>query len=193
MNLLIDKTKLSRINEAAVELIVKNGYSAITVSTLARRAGVSERMLYQLHKSKQDLFNHLLFSKISPMLKSIDSGLEEGKSLKEVLKMVIDYLFSMAKEKPKDLKFLYVLIHDYDFQTSYDIQEQIRKLIEKALTKGKERGEINSQVGYEDLYNVAISYPIVFFNLRFRNFFGKSTLNDEDRKHVLEFSVHALK
>jgi len=51
---LVDETKMHRIKDAAIELIVKNGYGGASISSIAKKAGVAEGYLYRYYNGKQD-------------------------------------------------------------------------------------------------------------------------------------------
>ena len=47
----IDETKMHRIKEAAVQLVVENGYGGASILMIARKAGVAEGYLYRFYAS----------------------------------------------------------------------------------------------------------------------------------------------
>jgi len=61
---IIDETKMLRIKEAAIELVVKNGYGGASISAIRKKAGVAEGYLYRHYNGKQDLILDLLYSQM---------------------------------------------------------------------------------------------------------------------------------
>lgn len=108
------------------------------------------------------------------------------------MEILIKEFFTMGIERPTDVKFLYVLMHDYNFQVDVEQRKIIKQIILQLLEKGKESGEISDLVHEEEVFNMVITYPIVFINLRLKNFFGNSTWNTEDQSRIVEFCTKAL-
>lgn len=190
---LVDGSKMERINKAAVELIVEKGYGGASISAIARMAGVAEGYLYRFHSSKQDLVNSLLHSKIDVLTLKIGKLLESLKTTGEIIDTLVCDLFDMASERPQDLKFLYVLMHDYNFLIPDEQRVEIKTLIERLGHLGKESGDIGTAVSEEEIYQMIITYPIVFLNMRLKGFFGNHSWNEQDRQRVTAFCTNALK
>ncbi len=56
--------KENRILDASMELFIKFGYDKTTVAEVAKNAGISKGAIYLHFKSKDDLFESLLFREI---------------------------------------------------------------------------------------------------------------------------------
>ncbi len=184
---------MERINNAAVELIVEKGYGGASISAIARKAGVAEGYLYRFHASKWALVNHLLHSKINSLTGSIEILVKSYKTFSEICAVFVGQVFSMAKSQPQDLKFLYVLMHDYNFLISEEQRREIKDLIGRVNQMGKESGEINEMVTDEEIYQMVITYPIVFLNMRLKGFFGNHSWDEQDQDRVTRFCINALK
>ena len=190
---LIDEGKIRRIKEATIQLVVQNGYGGAAISSIAKRAGVAEGYLYRFYSSKQQLVTELLYSKVAQIVEKLESLLETCTSTKDVMGQLIGELFRMGIETPVEIKFIYVLMHDYNFQVS-DLQRQhIKGLIEKVIRIGIANGELNSRITVEEAYGMVIIYPIEFINLRMKGFFGINEWSVEEQNRVAEFSINALK
>jgi AcrR family transcriptional regulator len=190
---LVDETKMERINEAAISLIVERGYGGASISAIAKKAEVADGYLYRFHKSKLDLANQLLYSQISVLIEKMEQLLKASGSIKSVINGFIEALFESAKQNPIDIKYMYVLMHDYTFQISDSQRAVIIEIVQRLLTLGQKTKEIGQDIDEEEMYNICITYPIVFLNQRFKNFFGKSTINESDKQKVIEFALKALK
>jgi AcrR family transcriptional regulator len=190
---LIDEGKIRRIKEATIQLVVQNGYGGAAISSIAKRAGVAEGYLYRFYSSKQQLVTELLYSKVAQIVEKLESLLETCTSTKDVMGQLIGELFRMGIETPVEIKFIYVLMHDYNFQVS-DLQRQhIKGLIEKVIRIGIANSELNSRITVEEAYGMVIIYPIEFINLRMKGFFGINEWSVEEQNRVAEFSINALK
>ena len=190
---LIDEGKIQRIREATIEMVVQKGYGGAAISSIAHRAGVAEGYLYRFYTSKHELVTELLFSKVAHIIEMLEFLLNSCTSMKEVISQLIGELFKTATDTPEEIKFIHVLMHDYNFQVSDEQRLQIKSLCEKVIRVGIANGEINSSISAEEVYGMAVIYPIEFINLRMKGFFGSTSWTKEDQKRVAEFSINALK
>lgn len=190
---IIDEGKIQRIREATIELVVQNGYGGAAISSIARRAGVAEGYLYRFYASKQELVTELLYAKVAQIIEKLEFLLNSCKSIKEVISQLIGELFKMATDAPEEIKFIYVLMHDYNFQVSNEQRIHIKSLCEKVIQIGIANGEVNNCISPEEAYGIVVIYPIEFINLRMKGFFGRIGWTNEEQKRVAEFSINALK
>jgi len=189
----IDEGKIERIREATIEFVVQNGYGGAAISSIARRAGVAEGYLYRFHRSKHELVTDLLYSKVAQIIEKLEILLNTCPGMKEVIFGLIGEFFKMATDTPEQIKFIHVLMHDYDFQISDDQRQQIKNLCEKVVQTGIANGEINKAITAEEAYGMVVIYPLEIINLRMKGFFGNSTWTTEDQDRIAEFSINALK
>jgi len=190
---IIDETKLLRIKDAAVELVVTNGYGGASISAIRKKAGVAEGYLYRFYKSKEDLIIDLLYSHINTIIKKIETLLDTCTEVKDLIEQLFQEYFKIADNQPKKIKFMHVLMHDYNFQISDEQRQQIKNLCLKLLLKGKENNEINSTITEEDIYLITVVYPIEFINMRMKNYFGNDSLTNTDVSKLTDFCTNALK
>jgi AcrR family transcriptional regulator len=190
---LIDETKIGRIKEATIELVVNNGYGGASISSIARKAGVAEGYLYRFYSSKHELVSSLLYAKVEQIIAKLELLLESCTSVKEVIDLLISEFFSMARKSPVEVKFIHVLMHDYNFQVSDVQREQIKRLCNSVIGIGTKSGELSPDTTAEEVFGMAIIYPIEFINLRMKGFFGKYDWTVYDKKRVSEFCIKALK
>ena len=190
---IIDEGKIERIMEATIEFVVQNGYGGAAISSIARRAGVAEGYLYRFHRSKHELVTDLLYSKVAQIIEKLEILLNTCPGMKEVIFGLIGEFFKMATDTPEQIKFIHVLMHDYNFQISDDQRQQIKSLCEKVVQTGIANGEINKAITAEEAYGMIVIYPLEIINLRMKGFFGNSTWTTEDQDRIAEFSINALK
>jgi TetR/AcrR family transcriptional regulator, repressor of fatR-cypB operon len=190
---IIDEGKIQRIREATIELVVQNGYGGAAISSIARRAAVAEGYLYRFYSSKHELVTELLYSRVAKIIEKLEYLLSSCSSIKEVIGQLIGVLFKMATDSPEEIKFIHVLMHDYNFQVSDEQRQLTKELCEKVISVGIRNGEVNSSITPEEAYGMVIIYPIEFINLRIKGFFGSVGWTGEEQKRVIEFSINALK
>ena len=190
---LIDEGKIQRIRAATIELVVKNGYGGAAISSIAHRAGVAEGYLYRFYTSKHELVTELLYSKVARIIEKLEFLLNSCTSINEVIGQLIGELFKMANDAPEEIKFIHVLMHDYNFQVSDEQRQLIKGLCEKVIRIGLANGEVSKSISPEEAYGMVVIYPIEFINLRMKGFFGSTSWTNDDQKRVAEFSINALK
>ena len=190
---IVDEGKIQRIREATIELVVQNGYGGASISSIARRAGVAEGYLYRFYSSKQELVTELLYTKVAQIIEKLESLLNSCTRINEVMSQLIGELFKMAVDTPEEIKFIHVLMHDYNFQVSDEQRSHIKSLVDKVVKTGIENGEVSKLISAEEAYGMVIIYPIEYINLRMKGFFGITKWTDEEQKRVAEFSINALK
>ena len=190
---LIDEGKIQRIRDATIELVVQNGYGGAAISSIAHRAGVAEGYLYRFYTSKHELVTELLYSKVARIIEKLEFLLNSCTSINEVIGQLIGELFKMATDAPEEIKFIHVLMHDYNFQVSDEQRQLIKGLCEKVIRIGLSNGEVSKSISPEEAYGMVVIYPIEFINLRMKGFFGSTSWTNDDQKRVAEFSINALK
>jgi len=190
---IIDEGKIERIREATIEFVVQNGYGGASISSIARRAGVAEGYLYRFHRSKHELVTELLYARVAQIIEKLELLLNTCQEIKEVIYGFIGEFFKMATETPQQIKFMHVLMHDYNFQVSSEQRQQIKDLCEKVVQIGIANGEIGKQITPEEAYGMVVIYPLEVINLRMKGFFGNTVWTKEDQLRVAEFSINALK
>ena len=190
---IIDEGKIERIREATIELVVQNGYGGAAISSIASSAGVAEGYLYRFYSSKHELVTELLYSKVAQIIEKLEFLLNSCTCVKEVIGQLIGELFKMATDSPGEIKFIHVLMHDYNFQVSDDQRRHIKSLCEKVIRIGIANGEVSKSISPEEAYGMVVIYPIEFINLRMKGFFGSTGWTNEDQKRVAEFSINTLK
>ncbi len=189
----VDETKIGRIKEATVELVVNNGYGGASISSIARKAGVAEGYLYRFYSSKQELVSALLYDRVGQIISNLEQVLQCCSSVKEVMDLLISEFFEMAEQSPVNVKFIHVLMHDYNFQVSDEQREQIKQLCDRVIRIGSANGELQAGVTAEEIFGMAIIYPIELINLRMKGFFGRQGWTGEDKTRVSVFCIKALK
>ena len=189
----IDDTKIERIKTAALEMVVQRGFGGASISEIAKLAGVAEGYLYRHYKGKSDLVNDLLFSNLNELIDKLEKLLDSNYSTKDIFEQLIRLLFNLANHQPERIKFLYVLMHDYNFKIQEEQRERIFKLCTRVKEKGQTSGEMNENIDEEEIYLLAVVYPIQFINLRLKSFFNKSLLSEIEIEKVLKICLNLIK
>ncbi len=189
----IDASKLARIHAATMELVVEKGYGGASTASIAKKAGVAEGYLYRFYSSKQSLVVSLLHQKIHLLIVQLEDYLLNYQDINIVLKLFIEEIFQMAEKDPGEIKFIHVLMHDYNFQVADSQRREIKSLCQKLIAHGVANQEFHPSLSPEEVYNMGIVYPIEFINLRMKGFFGNIGWTISDKQRVISFCINSLK
>ncbi len=130
-----------KILEAAANEFSEKGFSSATMSGIATRAGVSQGLVSQNFKSKENLFS-LVVTFADDLL--FPETLEDEK-MPGALNSVIDNVKKMAQEEPVKYAFLLRLARDSEIPQSKqkEMDELFRKsAVCRALQEAQEMGEL---------------------------------------------------
>jgi TetR/AcrR family transcriptional regulator, repressor of fatR-cypB operon len=188
-----DDSKLERIKDAAMQLVVAKGYGGASISEIAKTAKVAEGYLYRHYKSKSDLIEDLLYKNINELIDKFENLTNSNHPVLFVFDQLVRTLFEIANHDPIKIKLLYVLMNDYNFVIQEKQRKRIQNLCKKVKENGHASGEINSNVDEEEIYLLAVTYPIQFINLRLKGFFNKAKLGEPEIKKVLHVCFNSIK
>lgn len=189
----IDVSKLERIKEATVELVVSHGYNAASVSLIAKRAGVADGYLYRFYQSKYELVSDIFKDKVVTLVDYFDHLYLTNDGIREIVYEFVAYIMNRAKEFPVQIKFLFMLIHDYNFEIDVEVAGRLKATFERLLDKGKKNGEINEQITSEDLYVLIIGQSLLYIDSRYRNHFGHKEFDNTIVSRVANLCLKAIK
>jgi len=189
----IDINKIERIKKITLEMVVNNGYWGASISKIAKEAKVAEGYLYRFYKSKSELVNDLLYSNVNELADNMEEILNGQHSVWEVFKLLIQRLIDISKKNPEKIKFLYSLIHDYNFSLAEEQKKRIYNLCRKIKEFGKGKNELRENITEEQIYLVGVGFPIQFINLRLKNFFNKSELSEDTIEEIFRICYNSLK
>jgi len=190
---IVDETKIERIKEATIQMVVSKGVGGASISEIAHKAGVAEGYLYRHYSGKTELINDLLFTIMNEVLNELQKLIDEQHPVDEIIEKVVRILFDLANRNPERIKFLYVLRNDYNFSIQKDQQERIFSLCKRVKVMGHAAGTVDSTLSEEEIYLLGVAYPIQFINLRLKSFFYQSQLGENEIKKVLHICLNSIK
>ncbi len=189
----IDATKIERIKQATLQMVVEKGFGGASISEIAKLAGVAEGYLYRHYTGKTELVKDLLFQNLNEIVDVLENFLGEQYSVKEVFEKLLRILFRFANETPERIKFLYVLMSEYKFTIENAQRERIYDLCIRIREKGILSGEIEKGIGEEEIFLMGFMYPIQFINLRYKSFFNRTELGENEIIRIMNIYKNFLK
>ncbi|WP_281614008.1 TetR/AcrR family transcriptional regulator [Flammeovirga sp. SubArs3] len=188
----IDETKLQRIKEATIEMVVSKGYGGASVSSIAKKAQVADGYLYRHYPSKAALVQALYSSNIEYFRNLIFKYMEEHEKLEEVITHFCYEIFTLANENPSRAKFINMLMNDYTFLMSKEMVLKIPESSKRMVERGHKTGEVSKEINVEMFNAVFPAIPIQYASARATEVFSKEKLTEEDAKIVARLCINAL-
>ncbi|MDP9741206.1 UNVERIFIED_ORG: AcrR family transcriptional regulator [Bacillus sp. B2I3] len=100
----IRQASKEKIRAAAMELFIKQGYYATSISDIAKQAGISKGLLYNYYKGKEELLSEMVEARI----KEVVEVMEEAFTLNtphEQLEHIINGAIDNIHQKPEVHRF----------------------------------------------------------------------------------------
>lgn len=189
---LIDEQKIERIKQSTIQMIVNHGYGGASINKIAQKAGVAEGYLYRFYKSKNELVNRLLYDSVDDIINHIETISIKKEQIWDVFISVINKLIDITKKEPDKIKFIFVLMHDYNFNLTEIQRNRIISVCEKIKELGIREGEFHDFVTTEQIYLLGVNLPIQLINLRLKNFFLNSELSNDETQLLLNIIQKSL-
>lgn len=143
-------SKSHRILEAAVKVFARKGYTAATVSEVAREAGVADGTIYLYFKNKDDILVHFFRFKAQQVFDRFRAAVAAGTGANAKLRNLVRAHLSEFQKDP-DMALLYMV---ETHQGRRAAEEQIRTMsktyqdiLSEILEQGQQEGVIR-----RDLY-----------------------------------------
>ncbi|MCT4594447.1 MAG: TetR/AcrR family transcriptional regulator [Anaeromicrobium sp.] len=191
-----DPTKIEKIKEAAVEMIVEYGYIGASIAQIAKRAGVSTGYMYRHYESKEELVAELIRSNFEIYKDKINSLGKREDSIYDIVEDFVRELFIMAKEKPSKAMLAAVLALESGTTFQRIIEnnaDMISKFIETIVVKGKKRKELGEQMDSIDMGLVLLVMPLTYISWILRDDMDTNKLTEERIDKIVKMCVNALK
>jgi TetR/AcrR family transcriptional regulator, fatty acid metabolism regulator protein len=184
----------TKIIEALKSLLKEKGFQDITWSEIARKAGVSEALIYQYFKTRQGLLYAVLKEYLAQYHLKILTALDESQGALNKIKTLIHCLISVYNDNRVFARIL--LLEVRNFQDYYDseayalIRDFGRKYM-TALDEGMAAGEIRSDVPAHRMRQVllgGVEHSILPYVI-----FQKDISTDELTRDITPMLIDAIK
>ncbi|MBZ4687467.1 MAG: TetR/AcrR family transcriptional regulator [Clostridiales bacterium] len=191
----IDPTKIEKIKKAAMDLIVKYGYSGASIGAIAKKAGVSSGYLYRHYESKDELIEDLIESNFKKFHEIFCKTMDEESTAKDIIYNFVNMLFSVAITNPILAKFLCTLIFDQNFQVKKrrENDKRVRELVSDVLQIGIKNGEINLKTTLEEITLVLFTITFSYISMNINEDYNKEKFGKKQARRITEICLNALK
>lgn len=189
----IDETKLERIKQATIEMVVTKGYGGASVSSIAKKAQVADGYLYRHFPSKQALVQALYATHIDEFRQMIYEMMETYTHVEDIIYNFVKVMYQLTNENASKAMFINMLMNDYTFLMSKDMQLRIPESFAKLFDRGRETGEICEELSLEEFTSVFPAIPVEFASNRVKKIFSEEKLEDSDALRVTRLCMKAIK
>lgn len=155
------------IEEAAKELLIKQGFAATSMRDISKRADVSLGNLYNYYKTKEAIFESIIngyLKIIDAKLKSILDGIDEPLDPVD-LRRLGEMIGEMVNEHQDFWLLMYIDVLEFQnrhFRKMFEgLSEKFRRLFEEKFEKAINRGDLRSGIDPAIVFTVAY---MQFFN-----------------------------
>lgn len=160
-----------KILMTALHLFAKDGYEAVSVSTIAGELGITKGALYKHYRNKRDIFDNIV-----ERMYQIDAERSQQYEVPE----------EKYEETPKDYENVFMdnvkafTIAQFTFWTEDDFASNFRKMLTLEQYRNSEMAELYS--------NCIVSGPVAYMEDIFREMIVKGMLKETDSKQLaIEF------
>jgi len=160
MAIIVDKDKKrSSIALACKDLVVNSSFKDITITKIAKEAGIAKGSFYDYFKNKEDLIFEIVNILMQKYNKKTEAKLKEAKDAKEKLKIFASFYYSQEDSELRGLYKEFVAISLTSANKEMiEFQSKIFKLYRDWLEE-----IIKEAIKNNELPNSALSLVDVFF------------------------------
>ncbi|BDD09084.1 hypothetical protein FUAX_15160 [Fulvitalea axinellae] len=180
----IDESKIERIKQATIDLIVSKGYQNASTAAIAKLSKVSEGYLYRHYPSKHELVKDIVKSTLRAFLQDMEHLTKVSANLSEFIERYAENRCERMAKAPHILKLYGVMIHDSSFEVDSQISGRILDFCKALAQRLHEEDESSARIDYEDVYTLIFIAPMGFLNAKIKGHLPETSLHDTKKKLV---------
>lgn len=129
-----------KIIQVALQLLLKKDYSAITVSEIAKEAGLAEGTLYGHFTSKDGIFVEIFSSYWDSFMQGLQPVLWDEAPMKARIERLVNAFYAFYDQHFE--AFMFLFFRGRDFRGKILVKETPETIIERIILIGVATGEI---------------------------------------------------
>ncbi len=190
-----DETKEIAIREAALEMIVKEGFKGTSMQKLAKKANVSPATIYLYFKNREDLLNSVYLDVRQQTNEAALVGFDSSMPFREGLKVLWLNRYRYFTEHPLHFFFLEQFLNSPLVESAARMEDKaFKRPLQQFAANAFKRGEI-VKIPFEVYWPIAFSplYQMLRFRLHPNIHLEKQPVITEQKVlQTLELVVKAL-
>jgi AcrR family transcriptional regulator len=165
----------TKIAEALKLLLEKKSFNQITTAEIAKKAGVTESLIYKYFKDKRDLLHQILSDYVVGFTSQMKQDVERIEGAENKLRRLIWLHFQLYNTNRVLAKILLLEVRncpDYFKSETYQIIRDYGDLVIGIIKDGMQQGEIRDDISPSSLRQVILGgiehliLPAVIFNFK---------------------------
>jgi len=188
-----DQTKIERLKQSTMKLVVERGFGGASAMLIAKDAKVAAGYFYMHYSGKYEMVNTLLQDVYQEIVDKLKELTQENYPFSETIDKMIRHIFAIASAEPIKMKFLYVLTNDYSFVVDAGIRKNIFDVIIQLKELGHTERTLDQTITEDDLYLILFINTIQFINQRFKKSTKRVKFSKADEDHLLYLINKILK
>lgn len=158
------ETARRAILDAALELVVRDGYGAVTMDGLAAAAGVGKQTIYRWWPSRADVMFEAIHELAEQHVPAPDRG-----SLREDLAELLAATFASPQAAPAVIPILRGLMAEAQTDDAFrtrlreELLEPRRAVMRAILVRARERGELRA--GFDLELAIDVAFGVMWYRL----------------------------
>ncbi|MBT2616109.1 MULTISPECIES: TetR/AcrR family transcriptional regulator [unclassified Bacillus (in: firmicutes)] len=135
----IRQASKEKIRTAAMELFMKQGYYATSISDIAKQAGISKGLLYNYYKGKEELLSEMVEARIREVVEVMEEAFALN-TPREQLEYIINGAIDNIHQKPEVHRFYLHL------QTQPESDEELIKYSQLIIEENARQFEFQCKI-----------------------------------------------
>lgn len=144
----------NNILETSKQLFLKNGVDKTTMDDIAKQADCSKSTIYVYFKSKDEIFNTIVFEYMLLLKEGIDESIHSFPDFKECYYAICNKMVNFQNQYPMYFESILseISVKEEDFEHQpilkaiYEVGEEINASIEKFLQRGIENKYVRDDI-----------------------------------------------
>jgi len=158
-----ETTRLA-VEDAAMELFIKNGYHATSMRQIAEHAGLALGGIYNHFKSKDEIFEAIVvdkhpYKKIMPLILNA-----QGETAEEFLRNAALISLDEIKKEPDFINLMFIELVEFRGQHGHlivlEVAPKVLPIFEKLVKARKELRVTNPAVLARSFFGLVVSYMV---------------------------------
>lgn len=124
-----DEEKKSRIKNAVVKVVLEEGLSGVSISKIAKSAGVSPATVYVYYESKDDMMKSMLMEYASMLWQAVQENVTLEQSGQQIIDTLAHNYYHYMVRHEMEFSFVEQFLSCPAFARNFSEQEQIQQIL----------------------------------------------------------------
>ena len=202
----LTKEQTENILRTAASEFAAGGFAGTSVSSIAKKAGVSVGVIYKYYAGKEDLFNACVERSLGSMEEVLTAAKTSGDSMLGMADVLISEAQRFAKENPEYIRLYHQITATGSpagkTRTAELIESETARLYEGFIRSASEEGKVRKDIDpaafaffFDNLMMMLhFSYACDYYKDRFRIYCGDDATGKDEfiKEQLLKFIGGAL-